>query len=324
MAASLGDRCKQTFGGNDMRGIRQVTDGLRFPEGPIAMTDGSVVLVEIAAGRLTRVAPDGTKSTVATPGAGPNGAAMGPGGYCYVCNNGGFKWNEQPGALRPAGQADDYSGGRIEKIDLKTGAVEVLYTECDGHPLRGPNDIVVDRDGGLWFTDLGKARARDRDQGGVYYAKADGSFITAVTYPMTNPNGIGLSPDETVLYVAESEAGRLWAFDIAGPGRIERLPWPSPYGGRFIGGFEGYHRLDSLAVEACGNICVATLARGGVTVYSPQGGVVEFVPMPDLMCTNICFGGKDLRTAFMTLSLGGTLVAMEWPRPGLALNFLNT
>jgi len=95
--------------------------GLRFPEGPVAMADGSVVLVEIARGTITRVAADGTLSVVATPGGGPNGLALGPDGAFYLCNNGGFVWHEEPGMLRPTRQADDYSGGRIERVDPASG-----------------------------------------------------------------------------------------------------------------------------------------------------------------------------------------------------------
>src|SRR3546814_13517950 len=91
------------------------------------MADGSVILVEVAGGTLTRVLPDGTKQVVATPGAGPNGAAIGPDGKCYVCNNGGFKWHEESGQRRPILQAEAYSGGRIERTDLTTGAGQVLY-----------------------------------------------------------------------------------------------------------------------------------------------------------------------------------------------------
>ena len=113
---------------------RIVATGLQFPEGPVAMADGSVVLVEIARGTLSRVLPDGQVQVVATPGGGPNGAAIGPDGAMYVCNNGGFKWTRQPlDCLRPIGQADDYSGGRIERVDLATGRVERLYDACDGH-----------------------------------------------------------------------------------------------------------------------------------------------------------------------------------------------
>ena len=307
-----------------MAGMRQITDGLRFPEGPIAMPDGSVVLVEIAGERLTRVLPGGRKLEVARMPGGPNGAAMGPDGMVYVCNNGGFEWVDDPDhGLRPRFQAADYSGGRIERVDPETGRVETLYTETENGKLRGPNDIVFDGKGGFWFTDLGKSRARDRDQGGVYYARADGSMIREVVHPILTPNGIGLSPDDRTLYVAETEGGRLWAFDIVGEGQIRRAPWPSPHGGRFVAGMHRYQRFDSLAVEACGNVCVATLATPCITVIAPDGRVVEQVETDDLHTTNICFGGPDLRTAYVTLSNSGRLVAMDWPRPGLPLHWLN-
>lgn len=304
--------------------MREIADGLKFPEGPIAMPDGSVVLVEIAAERLTRVMPDGRKFLITRMPGGPNGAALGPDGWIYVCNNGGFEWIEDPvHGLRPRYQAPAYSGGRIERVDPETGRIETLYTATEHGPLRGPNDIVFDGDGGFWFTDLGKARERDRDQGGIYYARADGSLIREVVHPILTPNGIGLSPDDKVVYVAETEGGRLWAFDIVGPGEIARAPWPSPHGGRFVGAMGVYQRFDSLAVEACGNVCVATLANPCITVIAPDGRIVEQVPTDDLHTTNICFGGPDLRTAFVTLSNSGRLVAIDWPRPGLPLHWLN-
>src|SRR5438477_4424047 len=175
--------------------FRTLAEGLQFPEGPVALADGSVLLVEIAAGTLTRIAPDGTKSVVATTGGGPNGAAIGPDGRCYVCNNGGFEWHREAGRIRPLVQAKDYSGGRIERIHLQTGTVEVLYRACGDIPLKGPNDLVFDAHGGIYFTDLGKRRVRDMDVGAVYYAKADGSSIVEVAHPMMTPNGIGPSPD---------------------------------------------------------------------------------------------------------------------------------
>ncbi len=298
-----------------------IAKGLRFPEGPVAYADGSVVLVEIAAGRITRVAADGAVSVVATPGGGPNGLAIGPDGALYCCNNGGFSWREHNDLLLPVGTPDDYSGGRIERIDPATGAVTVLYTACNGHELRGPNDIVFDRSGGFYFTDLGKSRPRSRDWGAVYYARADGSHITEIAQPVMTPNGVGLSPDERTLYVAETETSRLWAFDIAAPGVIAKQPWPSPHGGRLVCGLPGFQRFDSLAVTAAGSICVATLMTGHITEIAADGRVVRSVTMPDPYPTNICFGGPDLRTASITLSGRGQLAQMEWPEPGLRLNF---
>lgn len=298
---------------------RVIATGLRFPEGPVAMKDGSIVLVEIERQTVTQVRPDGRTEVVAYTGGGPNGLAIGPDSAFYVCNNGGFQWRLEMNLLRPAGPPADYTGGCIQRIDPRTGAVTVLYDHCGSHKLVGPNDLVFDGQGGFYFTDLGKARARDRDWGGVYYARADGSKIVEVVHPILTPNGIGLSPDGKTLYVAETETCRLWAWDVLSPGVLAKAPFPSPHGGRLMVGLGGFQRFDSLAVDAAGNVCVATLVNGSVSVVAPSGGLVRQVKMPDMFCTNICFGGPDLRTAYMTLSGTGQLVAMEWDGPGLRL-----
>jgi len=301
---------------------REITTGLRFPEGPIALKDGSVLVVEIWGGTLTRVMPDGTKQVVGELGGGPNGAAIGPDGKCYVCNNGGFEWTTATdGFARPIARAKTYKSGSIQRVDLNTGAVEVLYTHCNGETLKGPNDIVFDSKGGFWFTDYGKNYGRVMDRGALFYARTDGSLIKEAAFPMITPNGVGLSPDEHTLYVAESDTCRLWSFPITGEGELDKSPWPSPFGGTFVyAPADRYKRFDSLALEANGNICVATLVHGGISVISPKGELVEFYEAPEGYCTNICFGGEDMRTAFITMSGYGRLVAAKWPRPGLALN----
>lgn len=300
--------------------MRVLAEGLRFPEGPVWMTDGSVALVEIARGTITVVEAEGRVRVLASPGGGPNGMAVGPDGQLYVCNNGGFTWVESPGSLRPTLQPPDYSGGRIEVVDPQTGVVRRLYDSCNGYALRGPNDIVFDKQGGFYFTDLGKSRARERDWGGVYYALADGSKIVEVAYPVMTPNGIGLSPDDKTVYFAETETGRLWALDLAAPGVANKQPHPSPHGGRIICGLGGFQRFDSLALDAAGNICVATLVTGAISVIAPTGDLLKQVKFPDPHTTNICFGGRDLRTAFVTLSSIGQLVSVDWEGPaGLSL-----
>ena len=116
--------------------LRVVATGLQFPEGPVAMDDGSVVLVEIAAGRITRVQPDGSTTTVAEPGGGPNGLAVGPDGALYVTNNGGcFDWHEVLGLTFPGSPppASWPGHGSLQRVDLDTGAVTTLVTECGGN-----------------------------------------------------------------------------------------------------------------------------------------------------------------------------------------------
>lgn len=300
--------------------IQVVTEGLQFPEGPIAMADGSVLLVEIRRRTLTRVLPDGRQEIVATFEGGPNGAAIGPDGAVYVVNNGGFEWVQAPdGSITTHGHAPkDYKSGSVQRVDLKTGSVRTLYTECDGRPLRGPNDLVFDRDGGMWFTDPGKVSAEWIHHGHLLYARPDGSMIRRVRDPMVTPNGVGLSPDQKTLYVAETLTSRLYAFDIVGPGRIAEPPAAWDQGLR--GPLPGKQMLDSLAVDAEGHVCVGTLRNGGITVFYTCGGVHHFA-FPDPMVTNICFGGPDMRDAWVTGSATGKLFKCRWPTAGLRLNF---
>ena len=303
--------------------LNVVATGLKFPEGPIAMPDGSVLVVEIARGTLSRVEPDGKVEVVAETGGGPNGAAIGPDGHCYICNNGGFDWVERRGRIYPGDQAGDYTGGRIERVNLASGEVETVYEAANGVRLCGPNDLVFDAHGGFWFTDHGKTRPRDRDRTGVFYAKADGSHIEEAIFPLEAPNGVGLSPTGDELYVAETPTGRLWAWPLAGPGKLAGERVDRPDGGRLLRGRQGYFLFDSLAVAADGGVCIATIIDGGVTTVYPDEREPKFVPMPDRLTTNVCFGGGDLSTAYITLSSIGQLVSMPWDTPGAPLNYLN-
>ncbi len=299
-----------------MSEITEITDGLRFPEGPVAMADGSVVVVELGGGCITRVFPDGKKETVATPGGSPNGAAIGPDGALYVCNSGGWDFHELMGLTIPGTELPaHHSGGRIERIDLDTGAVQVLYTECDGHALIGPNDIVFDAAGGMWFTDHARREGRVQHLGAIYYAAPDGSSIREMVFPSESPNGIGLSPDGSRLYAAETHTGRVYAWNVTAPGELE-----SPQGA-LLCGLPGLQLFDSLGVDGDGNVVVATLVTGALTVISPAGEVLDQVLTGDPMTTNVGWGGADMRTAYVTCSGTGRLISLPWPRPGLQLAF---
>jgi gluconolactonase len=299
--------------------VEQVASGLQFPEGPIAMADGSVVLVEIRRRTLTRVTPDGRRSTIAELGGGPNGAAIGPDGAVYVCNNGGaWEWTPGDDTHLPAGPPPVYRGGSIQRVDLRTGQFSTLYDSCDGKPLNSPNDLVFDSTGGFWFTCLGFNDGEHRHLGGVYYARPDGSKIIRWRAEQISPNGIGLSPDERKLYMAECMMGRLYELDLPSPGVM--APQTSMAPGRVVCQLPGYQWLDSLAVEQSGRICVGTLWNGGITVFEPSGEY-EHIPVPDPVTTNICFGGADMRDAYITLASTGRLFKTRWPRPGLKLPF---
>ena len=166
---------------------------------------------------------------------------------------------------------------------------------------------MFDTSGRFYFVDTGS--------GAIYYANPDGSAIDRAASGLEFPNGMGLSPDGGRLYASETYSGRLWRWRVAGPGVLtERTLLLST---------EGLHGWDGLAVDGEENICAANLQLGGITVVGRDGRVrVEFaVPEPDPFVTNICFGGRDQRQAFITSSGRGKLYQADWPFPGLRLHF---
>lgn len=321
---------------------------LAFPEGPVALEDGSLLFVEIERQTLSHLAPDGTVSVVAVLPGGPNGLAIGPDGAAYVCNNGGvYTFVSAPfltGTIRVPDHTPnpDHRPGSIQKVDLKTGQVTMLYNSCDGKPLLTPDDIVFDGAGGFWFTDLGIQYPDRLERGGLYYATVDGKSIRKVA-EISTANGVGRSPDGNTLYVSDTAFGRLWALNVAKPKDIQTDP---PYKPGDIQtdplhklfGMPGnapltlpsfqipmtpspppmtaYQWLDSLKVDSDGFVAIGTLLNGGLTVFDPRSGSVEHLPVPDLFTTNLCFGGADMQDVWITASSTGKIYKGRWCRPG--------
>jgi len=324
--------------------FRVLCSGMKYPEGPTAVADGSLIFCQLAGGTLTAVSPQGTITTIAALGGSPNGSAVGPDGKVYVCNSGGFTFlyvGDKGIALAPyegavclaGNQPPAYTGGSIQRVDVHTGQFETVYTQFPSGtgqlPLKGPDDLVFDADGGFWFTDWGKARDRDRDATGIYYASPDGSSIREMLFPLDAPNGIALSPDGKRLYVAETYTRRVLFWELAAPGQIAPAGKSIDYSHLLTARIPGQGLLDSMAVDAEGNVYVATLlpngnvftAAGGITVISPDGDVLDFIELAidgiaEPLPSNICFGGPDRRTAFITLGGTGRVVACEMRIPG--------
>lgn len=298
---------------NELQNVHVVAEGLAFPEGPVALRDGSVVVVEMMGGRISRVGPDGTITLVAEVGGGPNGAAIGPDGALYVCNNGGRD---------PATRLS----GRIQRVDLATARVETVYTSCADQPLVAPNDLVFDASGNFYFTDF-------THNGAIYYASPDGMSIRAVATRAPSPNGIGLSPDGNILYWAETHVRQVQRRQISAPGELVATPGYNIRALLYHGsvekdallvGLPNNHELDSLAVDSSGAVCVGTLVDSGICEINPDGTWILHTLPPSLAdgaVTNICFGGADMRTAFLTCSMTGRLIRCDWHRPGLKLAF---
>jgi gluconolactonase len=324
-----------------------VASGLSYPEGPFWQPDNTLLVCEVGNGQLRRVHLDnGAIDVVASLGGGANGCAVGPDGAIYVCNNGGMlvlsatQSNGGKITLALGEITANYAGGKIQRVDA-SGKFKDLYTQFTPAgqttpvPLRNPDDITFDSSGGFWFTDFGKMNGRTEDLTGIYYAKPDGSSIKEMAFPRRAPNGIALSPDEKRLYVSESFTRRIIYYELSGPGQIVPNPNTMMDTSYLLTAAIPFQAgLDSIRTDEEGNVYAASFApqgnnmntRGGITVVSPpqtpggEGKILEYIEIDigqmDPLPSNICFGGPDRQTAFITLGGTGRVVSCRMRIPG--------
>jgi gluconolactonase len=306
-----------------------VAEGLKFPEGPVAMKDGSLLFVEIERKTVSRLTPSGQVEVVAQLEGGPNGLAVGPDGHIWIANNGGrFSFAKRGGFNSPGAAPRGFKGGRIQRLILKTGKVETMFEGSQplDDPYRdivfgliAPDDLVFDRHGGVWISDLGEKPGSGR----IYYASrrglrgpAPGAVLTIAKSGLNGPNGIGVSPDGRLLHVSMGTS--LYAFDIDGPGKLSTRSYPNdglqaPLWQNSI--------ADSLKVQADGRVAVCSLLRpGGISVIAGDGKT-DFLGFPDRWVCNLAFGGRDMRDAWIMFSGLGKIAKVRWPSPGLAPAF---
>ncbi|RVT89447.1 SMP-30/gluconolactonase/LRE family protein [Sphingomonas crocodyli] len=287
----------------ELTATKVVTTGLMFPEGPIALDDGTVLVTEIEGNSLARVSPDGSiRRYPCDPG--PNGQAVGPDGAVYVCTDGGLAFMTQDGIRFPHALRDGWTGGNIQRLDLASGAIETIFTQVDGQPILSLNDAVFDTSGGAYVVDTAK--------GCLYYMDPIARTIRVAETGLEAPNGFGLSPDGKRAYGSETYSGRLWVWDVTGAGELANRALHYQADG---------HGWDGLAVDGAGNVCGSNLVKSGISVISPTGELIGLIKTEeyDSFVTNICFA--DDGTAFICSSGRGKLYAIAWPWPPLQLNY---
>ncbi len=260
--------------------IELIREGFSGTEGPVALPDGSLIFTETQANRITRIAADGSTSTYLDNSNGSNGLGFTANGDLYAVQ----VLNTRVGIVAPAGHA------------------KVLADGFEGAPFGRPNDLVVAKDGSVYFTDSGAQRRPDQPAPAVTPAKPAVYRITPqgalqrIAADIERPNGIQLSPDEKVLYVANTAGEHVLAFDIGSDGRIgarrnfaKLTGWRQTDTGPSSG-------ADGLAVDALGRLYVATTA--GIQVFSAEGEALGVIALPKAP-QNLAFAGTDKRTLYV-------------------------
>jgi gluconolactonase len=291
-----------------------VAGGFAFPEGPCVDRHGTLYLVELPRGCVSVVA-HGRRLEFATLGGAPNGAAFGADGTLYVCNNGG-NWPPKPSTGGRPGTGGGQASIQAVRPD---GSFKTLITAIDGRALNGPNDICFDDRGGFYFTDPawakrssdGIAHAEQSPPGDVCYATPDGR-AARVWGGLLFPNGLQVTPDGKFLVVAETGTGRVWRSAIRAPSSLETAEVMIDLG--LASG------LDGMCFDSEGRLLIAGCGSSTIYVIAPDlRRLDQTIGLSDPALTNLCFGGADFRTLYVTQGSSGRVVSIEWPVAGMRL-----
>ena len=256
-----------------------LADGFKFTEGPSADAAGNVYFTDQPTDRILKWSADGKLSTFMQPCGRSNGLCFGPDGKLWAC-------------------ADEKN--ELWVIDVATKEKTVVLSGYNGKLFNGPNDVWVRPDGGAYFTDpfykrdYWKRGPKELEQA-VYYLSPD-KKLTRVDADYKQPNGLVGTPDGKTLYVADIGAGKTNVYDIQADGSLTNRRKFCDLGS------------DGMTLDDAGNVY---LTGKGVTVFDKTGAKVAHIPIPEPWTANVCFGGADLRTLFVTAGKGLYAVKMR-------------
>jgi len=260
-----------------------------FLEGPVFDDHGNLYVTDIPFGRVFRIDAQGQWDLVTEYDGEPNG----------------MKFLSAHELL-----ITDYQNGLV-KLDVRNGQTEHWLPRRNTERFKGVNDLVFDSQGNLYFTDQGQTGMHD-PSGCVYRLSPDGRLDALLTN-VPSPNGVALSPDEKVLYVAVTRGNAVWRAPLMADGSVAKV-------GQFFTSY-GPSGPDGLAVDAAGNLVVANPGLGYVWLLNPRAEPVVVWRSPTgTSTTNIAYGGPERQTLYGTESASGTILRMAMPQPGLALH----
>jgi gluconolactonase len=287
--------------------VPEVATTVAFTEGPTVDRNGNVYFTDIITQRILKLSADGVLSTFRENSNVANGLLIDPQGRLIACEGAAF---ERPG-VKLKGTP------KVTRTELATGRVEVLADSFDGTPLVGPNDVTIDGQGRLYFTELNGAA--------VYRIDGPGKVARILAAPdVRSPNGIQISPDDRTLYLIESNQAQggprlIRRYDLQPDGTVRNM--------RVHYDFSPGRSGDGMSIDTQGNLYVSagmnqlrgtseTLAtKTGVYVISPDGKLLKMFPIAEDFITNNAFGGSDMKTLYVTA--GKTLYKLRTDIAGL-------
>lgn len=252
--------------------VEKLADGFSFTEGPAVDPGGNVYFTDQPNNLILKWSVDGVLSTYSTDPGRANGLYFDKEGHLLSCSD---------------------MNNEIWRFDAE-GKPTVIVSDYKGAKLNGPNDLWVSPSGGIYFTDPFYkrdywTRKPDMLQNGehVYYLSPDGKTLSRVAIDLEKPNGIIGSPDGKLLYVADIKAGKTYVYSVMPDGTLTDKRLFTSMGS------------DGMTIDSEGNIY---LTGKGVTVFNSDGEQIEHIPVEAGWTANVCFGGKDRKTLFITAS----------------------